>query len=122
MTRTLLIVEDDEAQRSRMAEVAGELGFEVKVATNGIEALSAAVLSAPAIIVLDLFMPHLGGYSVLRELKKEERTAGIPIAVVSAHTEDHHRTKAMELGAAAYLAKPFEPDELRNLIRELVPD
>jgi CheY-like chemotaxis protein len=87
--------------------------YKTKAATSGAKALQIAGGDpAPDIILLDVMMPEMDGYEVCRRLKEDPQTAGIPILFVSGHLDESEREKALAMGAADYLAKPVDPEDL----------
>lgn len=116
--KAILVVEDDAASR-RMFRTALELaGFEVREAPNGYEALHSVERDPPAVIVLDLLLPGLGGLGVQQEIAERAATKAIPIVIVtgSARELDH-------LAVACVLRKPVDPDALVETVRKcLSPD
>jgi len=97
-------------------------GFEVRTATRGEEAITAADEMTPDIILLDVMMPGLDGWEVCRRLKEDERFKDTPIVFLSARAQDEDRKRGYGLGVAAYVTKPFDPGRLVELVRRLVPE
>ena len=89
-------------------------------ASDGQEGLNKAKADKPDLIVLDLMLPRLNGYKVCGLLKKDTRYAKIPIILFSAKTQEKDIKLGQEVGADAYLAKPFEPDILIAKVKELI--
>ena len=87
--------------------------YKIKAATSGEKALQIAAKSPPPdLILLDVMMPGMDGYEVCQRLKAEPATANIPVVFVTGHADDEERAKGLALGAAAYVTKPVEPEEL----------
>jgi CheY-like chemotaxis protein len=104
----ILLVEDDLAIRDALAEVLEGLGYSVRCAGNGAEALELlAREELPTLIVLDLMMPVMDGFAFRRAARRDPRLADIPVMVVSA-SDLTTVPRLAELEAAAFLAKPFE--------------
>jgi DNA-binding response OmpR family regulator len=95
-------------------------GHQVLEAPNGDEALDLARREAPDLVVLDLMLPGIDGYQVLQALRAEEGTSGIPVLVLTAKSLQADRDRSRQLGAAAFLTKPFLPDELCDLVDEVL--
>ncbi len=107
----VLAIEDDPSLRELYVEAFGADGFDVVTAANGAEGI-AQLGSRPDVILLDLMMPVMDGYTFLRELHKSERDRSIPVLVVSAVLPaDHIR------GAQQVIAKPFDLARLSGLLR-----
>ena len=95
-------------------------GFEPRGAGTGMDALALAAAEEPALVVLDIRMPDMSGYEILRELR-ERYGAGLPIMFLSGErTESFDRVGGLLLGADDYMVKPFDPDELMARARALV--
>ncbi len=95
-------------------------GLDAKLATDGDEAMRLVDASEPSLMILDLMMPRRDGFSVLRELRADGRIAKMPVIVVTAIFGLSERMYAAELGAADYVTKPFELDDLVSRVRALV--
>lgn len=116
---TILLVEDDRFLRKAAEATLRQHGFTVVAAADGVEALAQATAARPALILLDLIMPKLQGFEVLRRLKAAPDTAGIPVIVLSNLGQETDVTRAMELGAVAYLIKSnLSLQELVQKVRE----
>jgi DNA-binding response OmpR family regulator len=95
-------------------------GLDARLARDGDEAMRFVDSSEPSCIVLDLMMPRRDGFSVLRELRADGRITRLPVVVVTAIFGLSERMYATELGAADYVTKPFELDDLIARVRALV--
>lgn len=95
-------------------------GFEVETATDGQEALDLVRSSMPDAVVLDWVMPVIQGHEVCAQLKAQKATSEVPIVMLTARASDDDVNLGMQLGADAYITKPFEIDELAETIRQLV--
>ncbi len=118
----ILIVEDSGTMRSLIASALEELAEPVKVdeAENGFEALRRLPRVDYDLIVTDINMPDINGLELVSFVKQDERYADIPLVIVSTEGSDRDRAKGLELGADAYLVKPFGPDQLRTLVVDLL--
>jgi len=105
----VLLVDDVVDSRDMYALYFGHVGVKVTTANDGLAALAAARFERPDVIVLDLAMPGVTGWDVIRELKADPRTRTIPILVLSGQRE---RESALRAGADAYREKPCMPDKL----------
>jgi len=116
-----ILVVDDDAVIQQLIEVNLELeGYEVDKASNGQEALDKVAQDAPDLILLDVMMPRMNGRDVCRLLKSDPKTASIPIIFLSARAQDMDVEAGLELGADAYVTKPFDPGQLLDTISELL--
>ena len=113
--RPILVVDDDPAIRTTIADILGLEGYEVETAANGLEALNAVTDHLPAVVVLDMRMPIMDGWTFARELQ----TRGIKLPIIVITAAQNARTWAQEIGADAFLAKPFELTDLLEAVERL---
>jgi DNA-binding response OmpR family regulator len=116
----VLVVEDDPTLGDVMLTALKEDGLDAKLAHDGDEAMRDVDDLSPSVMVLDLMMPKRDGFSVLRELRADGRISHLPVIVVTAIFGMSERLYATELGAADYVTKPFELDDLVNRVRALL--
>ena len=114
---TVLVVDDEAAQREVLAYNLEAEGFRVSRAAQGEEALLLVEEEAPDLIVLDWMMPHLSGIEVCRQLKARPDTRAIPIIMLSARSEDVDKVRGLETGADDYVIKPYSVAELMARVR-----
>jgi two-component system, cell cycle response regulator DivK len=115
----VLIVDDDETTREMYGWSMRALGWVVEEVANGQDALFAAALFEPDVLVMDLDLPVLDGIEATRILKDHEYTKHIPI-VACTGLGDRARAEARQAGCSAIAVKPFPPEQLRSLIEALV--
>ncbi|MBA2371487.1 MAG: response regulator transcription factor [Chloroflexi bacterium] len=120
-THLVLVVEDDPDLGEAIIAYFKEEGLDAKLARDGDQAMRMVDDLSPAVMVLDLMMPRRDGFSVLRELRADGRLRALPVIVVTAIFGLSERLYATELGAADYVTKPFELDELVSRVRVLLP-
>jgi DNA-binding response OmpR family regulator len=108
-----LVVDDSEDMRLMVRDVLTSAGHQVDTAPNGQSALAAIARREPELLVLDLAMPGMSGIDVCRAVKRNPFQARIPILMLTAHGDVEHKIQGFEAGADDYLAKPFDPRELR---------
>lgn len=118
--RTVLVADDDPDIRAMVALNLELSGYEVTVAENGGVAVDLAKAQLPDVVVLDVMMPVRDGYSVLRELKNDDRTADIPVVLLTAKAGDQEAWDGWLAGATYYMTKPFDPDHLLQFLEYLV--
>ncbi len=119
MTR-VLIVDDKEENLYYLQALLGGHGYTVESARHGAEALVLARFNPPELVISDLLMPVMDGYTLLRHWKADVRLAGIPFIVYTAtYTEAEDERLALNLGADAFILKPSEPDDFLARIREV---
>jgi two-component system, cell cycle response regulator DivK len=115
---TVLVVDDDFGSRRMYSDYFRMMGWVVFTAADGRSGIDKATDLMPSVIVLDLSMPRVDGWTVLVHLRESSWTAAVPIVVVSALVDA--RDKAFEAGCDAYLTKPCSPDVLWLQIRALL--
>ena len=114
---TVLIVEDEPAQREVLAYNLEAEGFRVSRAENGEEALLLIAEEAPDLIVLDWMLPNDSGIEVCRQLKMRADTRGVPVIMLSARSEEVDKVRGLETGADDYVIKPYSVVELMARVR-----
>lgn len=114
----ILIIEDNPDVVTYIKSCLGE-AFQVIVAANGAEGVEIALTSVPDIVISDIMMPEKDGFEVVETLKKDERTSHIPIILLTAKADVSSRIEGLEKGADAYLAKPFNEQELLLRIKNM---
>lgn len=118
----VLLVEDDSLISSVLVYLFTRHGFTVSVAVDGLEAQ--AIIQSneapPDIAVFDLILPYIDGYELLQQVGKKTTWDKVPVIVLSGKSEEVDAVRAFELGAADYIAKPFQPNELIARILRLV--
>ncbi len=117
---TILIVEDSIVQREMMTDLLKASGLEVTHASDGAEALEAIHKAPPDLVVLDIVMPRMNGYELCRRLKSDPKTQNVPVVMCSSKGEEFDRYWGMKQGADAYIAKPFQPIELVEIVKQLL--
>jgi CheY-like chemotaxis protein len=116
----VLVVDDDEVIR-RLIEVNLSLeGFDVSTAVDGQDCLDKVMEINPDVITLDVMMPRLDGWETAVQLREAPDTAHIKVVLISARAQEADQLRGTRVGADAYLTKPFDPDEMIRLVRELV--
>ena len=119
--RTRVLVIDDEAPIRLLCRVNLEAeGINVLEAADGTTGLELARDEQPDVVLLDVMMPGLDGWSVAEELLEDELTQGIPIIFLTARAEFRDRARGLDIGGVDYVTKPFNPLELAPLVRSLL--
>ncbi|NTV94473.1 MAG: diguanylate cyclase [Thiobacillus sp.] len=113
---TLLIVDDERQNRALLTELLKD-EYRLILAKNGVQALERAAEHKPDLILLDVLMPEMDGYTVIRRLKNDESTRDIPVIFVSALDSAESEERGLELGAVDYISKPFRPSIVRARVR-----
>lgn len=120
MERTVLIIEDEKLIIVSTQMVLEAAGFRVESATNGEDGIAKAKSLAPDLVLLDIMMPGIDGWETLTRLKRDAATSNIPVIIFTAREHARGHQKSAEMGAADYFRKPFEPDELIELVEKHV--
>jgi len=121
--RTVLIADDDEATRAFLAAAAKKLGHETIVVDNGKDAFERAKEHRPDLILLDILMPDIDGYTDLRLLRLNWRTREIPVVVISGYADQKDADRCLTAGANFFLPKPATVAQVRTVINKfLQPD
>jgi CheY-like chemotaxis protein len=115
-TKTVLLVEDNEDNRTVYRTILEHFGYRVIEARNGEDGISMAREHHPDLILMDISIPLIDGWEATRILKSEAGTSDIPIIALTAHALATDRSKANEVGCDGYLAKPCEP---RRVVAEV---
>ncbi len=116
--KAILVVDDEPDAARLLKEYLQQRELEVMVVDNGPDAVAFARKERPGLIVLDLVMPEMDGFAVLKVLKKDPVTESIPIIVLTAHDMKGYREKCLMLGASQYLTKPFSGEVLAGEIEK----
>ncbi len=117
MSRSVLIIDDDPLIRESTRMVLRTAGYDVTCAGNATEGMATARSLKPDVILLDVMMPDVDGWDALDEMLDDDDVCGIPVIVFTAREHTRGRQLARERGAADYVQKPFEPDQLIDLVR-----
>ena len=119
-TARVLVVEDEPDIAALIAYQLTREGLRVETVGSGTEALTAVGREVPGLVVLDRMLPGLTGDEVLKTLRTDPATTGVPVLVLSARREQEERIEGLELGADDYLTKPFSPRELVLRVQALL--
>ena len=120
MPARILIVEDDQDIAQLVARYLDKAGYTTEILASGREALRTIGARVPDLLVLDLMLPHVDGLEICRAVRTNEKTAAVPIIMLTARAEESDRIVGLELGADDYLSKPFSPNELVARVRALL--
>lgn len=121
MPNLVLVADDDPLLRSILEHKLTLAGYLVTLVEDGQQALETARSRRPGAIVLDAMMPVIDGFEALRRLKADEELKDIPVVMLTALRREDDILGALRLGAADYLPKPFNPDELVARLSRLAP-
>jgi DNA-binding response OmpR family regulator len=119
MTQTVLLAEDEPNIVESLTFLLKRAGFKIKVASDGRQALDIALEKQPAVLVLDLMLPELDGYEVLRRLRADPKGEKLPVLMLTAKGQRIDRETALECGADLFMTKPFSNAEITAAVIEL---
>jgi two-component system cell cycle response regulator DivK len=120
--RTILHVEDNELNRKIVRDLLKRTSYRLIEAHDGEAAVTTALEQSPDLILMDIQLPKLSGIEATRRLRAKSATATIPIIAITSFALSGDDQKAKDAGASAYLAKPYSPFTLLELIRKLLPE
>jgi two-component system cell cycle response regulator DivK len=120
--KTILYVEDNEYNLKIVRQLLSRTTYRLIEAMDGEQGISAARRELPDLILMDIQLPKISGLDATRELRVDPKTAHIPIIAITSFALSGDSEKAKGAGATAYLAKPYSPRELLQLIRQLAPE
>ncbi|MGE5093895.1 MAG: Hpt domain-containing protein [Betaproteobacteria bacterium] len=113
----VMVVDDSLTVRKITSRMLAREGFEVATAKDGVDALQQLQDIRPDCILLDVEMPRMDGFEFARNVRADETTKSIPIIMITSRTADKHRNRAIEIGVNEYMGKPYQEDQLLELIR-----
>ncbi len=120
MSGKILLVDDEPGLRQAVQEYLQESGFGVTVAGNATDAWGLLQQETPDLIISDIMMPQVDGYEFLKQLRGDSRFSSLPVVFLTARGMTSDRILGYQAGCDAYLAKPFDPDELVALVENLL--
>lgn len=120
LTGHVLLVDDEPANNDLLADLLEACGHHVTVATSGGDALQKAAAEPPDVVLLDVMMAGMDGFEVCRRLKRDARTAPIPVLMVTALHERKERLRGIEAGANDYLTKPIDKEDVLLRVRNAI--
>jgi len=116
----VLVVDDFQDNREMFAEILSLSGFRVREAENGREALDRAFSEVPDVVLMDLSLPELDGWEATRRLKRDPRTAHVPVVALTGHALAECSRDAREAGCDAFLTKPCLPEVIVDEVRRVL--
>ena len=119
--RRILIVDDNPASRLLVRRVLADEGHVLFEANDGLSALAKIRSEKPDLVLLDIMMPLMNGFAVIARVRGQLGLARLPIIIMSSKSEEESQSLALDLGADAYLTKPFVPAALKAKINALLP-
>jgi two-component system, cell cycle response regulator DivK len=120
--RTILYIEDNEYNRKIVRRLLSRTSYRLVEAVDGESGVAMAQQQLPQLILMDVQLPKMSGLDATQLLKADQRTAHIPIIVITSFALSGDREKASAAGADSYLAKPYSPRELLALVQKFLPE
>ncbi len=119
MTKTVLLAEDEPNIVESLTFLLERAGFQISVASDGRHALESALEQQPSVLVLDMMLPELDGYEVLRRLRADPKGENLPVLMLTAKGQRIDRETALECGADLFMTKPFANAEITAAVTKL---
>lgn len=120
MKKKVLIIDDEKDILELVSIILSESDISVYRAEDGLSGMEIAREEKPDLILLDIMMPEIDGWEVLKILKVDEETKDIPVAMLTCKTETRDKVLGIQEGAIDYITKPFAPDDLKTRINEIL--
>jgi CheY-like chemotaxis protein len=120
VTGSILIVEDSSSVRRLIEVCLRELSLNIVGAADGVAGLHAARETLPAAVVLDIGLPGMDGWEVLRRIRADEATRKTKVLILTAHAQPEVAVQAQEGGADDFMTKPFRPTDLRDRVAKMI--
>lgn len=116
----ILVVDDSPSVRRVVSNMLKQHGWQVQMARDGIEALEMITNETPAAVLLDIEMPRMDGYELMATVRAQDQYRTLPLVILTSRAAAKHQQRAMQLGANAYVVKPYQDEELINTLNALV--
>ena len=122
MSWSVLVVDDEPMARTLLRLMLVRAGFDVTEAEDGFDALNKLKEDSPDVMILDVMMPGIDGFSVCEAVREASATSDLPIIMLSAKTDMESVNKGLRLGANKYLTKPISPEGLTSQVRDVLQE
>ncbi len=119
MSKRVLLAEDEPNIVESLSYLLERAGYSIAVETDGRKALESARLDPPDVLILDVMLPGLDGYEILRQLRADSRTEHLPILMLTAKGQAEDRQTAFDLGADLFITKPFSNSDITDAVKTL---
>ena len=113
-----MVVDDSLTVRKITGRLLARVGYQVLTAKDGVDALEQMLDVIPDVLLVDIEMPRMDGFDLTRNVRADDKLKGIPIIMITSRTADKHRNYAFEIGVNNYLGKPYQEEELMQLVAE----
>jgi chemosensory pili system protein ChpA (sensor histidine kinase/response regulator) len=118
--KVVVLADDSISVRKFVGRMLEKAGYRVRLASDGFEALEIALQGGCDLVITDLEMPRTNGYELMAHLRQDPETRNIPVMVVTSRAGAKHRERAMKEGAASFLTKPVQDEQLIAAVQELI--
>ena len=118
--RKVLVVDDLQSELDRISCLLQNAGIDVVKAQDGEEAIRKIQEEIPDLVILDVIMPRVNGFEVIRELRDDDKTRSLPVIICTQKNTDIDKIWGMEIGADAYVTKPFDSQQLLNIVQRFL--
>ena len=118
--KQVLLVEDNDDNRTIFATILGHFGYGVFQAPNGLDGVNMADRYRPDLIIMDISLPVMDGLEATRRIRANPNTSAIPVLAVTAHAGEQDRDRVLDAGCDEYLAKPVEPRQLVRQVEQMI--
>jgi CheY-like chemotaxis protein len=122
MTEKILLIEDNEQNRILMRQILGRQGYDLLEATDGLTGIEMARAHRPALILLDIQMPVMNGFMVIRELQNDVELRKIKVIAVTSFAMKGDREKALQAGFDEYVTKPIDTRTFPELVKQILTE
>ena len=122
MSKRILIVEDQEDNRTILRDLLGKAGYDLIEAVNAEDGVALALAKRPDLILMDIQLPIMDGYEATRRIKSNAELKSVPVIAVTSYALSGEEAMARAAGCDAYIAKPFSPRQLLAKVREYLPN
>ena len=116
----ILVIDDNDVQLDYMNDLLTQKGFKVKTSTNSLEAVETMLKTNPKLVILDIMMPHLDGYTILKRMKDQKSLAKVPVIIYTGKSFPIDEKKARDLGADSYLVKPVKGSVIVEEVKKYI--
>jgi len=120
MGKRVLLIEDEPNIIEAISFILSRDGYTVHTHEDGITAMEKIIATPPDMIILDVMLPGRSGFDILKDLRGDERSAQLPVLMLTARGQTKDRDLAMRLGATEYMTKPFSNSEVRDYVRATI--